>query len=124
MIKITTNGRGYWSSAVRDVECLRMVLLESEYSKDFGELRVFFEPSSWSIEDLGLIYSDQGWETNLHKHLVSLGFTVQEAADCSYSEQGMQGGVGGNPDHYVSLDVAGSFIHAWKRLFQSESVAL
>lgn len=124
MIKIATNGRGYWSTVIADVKCLRMTLHAFEHTDQHAFVRVHFDPTSWPVEDNGLIYSDRGWIVNFRNHLMTLGFTQEEVAKLDYSEQGMQGGVGGSDPDYVHFDAYGPFISGWKRIFKGESVVL
>lgn len=71
---------------------------------DYGELRVYFDISSWDLKSNGLIYTDKGFLEDLKRHFISFGFTPKAVSRITYSEQGMQG------DDYVSLDVDSTFI--------------
>lgn len=105
-----TAGTGYWSSTAKsvDIEMLRLQYINEE--RDFGELCVHFAEASWDVNTEGLIYTDTLFIEQLQDYLVTLGFTAEEAADVSYSEQGMQG------DNYVSCDVGAVFIAGLARL--------
>ena len=101
-----TDGRGYWSETSKTVRInrVRLAYIDDE-TRDFGELRAYFDPKEWDVDNDGLIYSDMGWK---HTFLTCMekqfGFSPDAILDISYSEQGMQG------DNYVSMDVGGRFI--------------
>jgi len=113
--KCQTNGVGYWSSASKTLTHKKAEVCIYDWSlKDYkesgdnrdlyGELRVYFNKSSWSIKKDGLVYTDELWIKNFRAYLVSLGFTKVASKDVDYSEQGMQG------DDYISLDIGTKFI--------------
>lgn len=83
-----TNGKGYWTQKAREV-------LVTDIELDGGELRVFFDRSSWDNQAYGLIYTDPLFLSELKVHLARIGLSI----DVDYSEAGMQG------DNYVSFDV-------------------
>ena len=96
-----TNGSGLWSNAHRPV---RVVGYELAYQDDlFGELRVYFDEDTWSVEDLGLIYTDKLFVAEVREFLESRGYTVSDD-NVDYSEQGMQG------EDFVSFDVSGDIV--------------
>lgn len=96
-----TDGSGLWSTAHRPV---RVVGYELAYcDDDFGELRVYFDEDTWSVDELGLIYTDELFLASVTEFLISRGYTV-DSASVDYSEQGMQG------DDYVSFDVSGQIV--------------
>lgn len=105
-----TNGRGYWSNKATAVEIEKLDLQYCTAERDFGELCVYFNTDYWDTATDGLIYTDKLFMQELYAYLVTLGFTAAEAADVSYSEQGMQG------DAYVSCDVGAKFIAGLTRL--------
>ena len=108
-----TNGNGYWSSKVKTVQINRVELAYVSDESDFGELRAYFDPKEWDVDNDGLIYSDMGWKhtflTCMEKHF---GFSPDAILDVSYSEQGMQG------DNYVSMDVGDQFIMECNALYR------
>ena len=53
-----TNGGGYWSEAVRDVNVTGFAVAYTNNELDFGELRVYFNTRTWDVNELGLIYTD------------------------------------------------------------------
>lgn len=99
-----TNGRGYWSGIVTDVQIQAIEV--AWYNKDctFGELRVYFDPAEWDITKNGLIYTDPQWEQDFKQLLQTIGFSEEAANDVNYSEQGMQN------IKYVSLDIGLPFL--------------
>lgn len=100
---LNTDGRGYWSPEAREV---RLVALEIDPYEDGGcELKVVFDPSTWDVEQHGLIYTDERFEVELREFLESLGLPARTVR---YSEQGMQG------DDYVSFDAGLEFVDAWE----------
>jgi hypothetical protein len=112
---LRTDGSGYWSKRVGNVNILRFEITQSFYneldgdSHQYGEMRVFFETSlrrvnGWQVPNYGFIYTDKLWLTMLRQYLQSKGFSEAAIQDVSYSEQGMQG------RDYVSLDVGDSFL--------------
>lgn len=103
----STNGRGLWSSAARNVEVQHATVNYAAADRSFGELRAFFDARAWSVDELGLIYTDPLWIRDFRGALEHLGFSAEAAGDVDYSEQGMQG------DSFVSLDVGGAFLKEW-----------
>ena len=112
-----TAGTGYWSDVQRAVNISDITINGVNAEGDFGELCVHFTADTWDVNADGLIYTDPRFMDELRKLLVRVGFTKEEAADVSYSEQGMQG------DDYVSCDIMDSACDAYKRLFPDEFAA-
>ena len=102
-----TDGGGYWSNQERSVHITALSVPYVNDERDFGELRVYFDPQTWLTSKHGLIYTDDQFERELRSFLETQGL---DATDVNYSEQGMQG------DNYVSLDVGGEFIASWIRV--------
>jgi len=105
-----TNGNGYWSNTAKAVDITALDLQYITNERDFGELCVHFNTATWDVDTDGLIYTDKLFKEELRAYLQTLGFTLAEANDVSYSEQGMQG------DAYVSCDVGAVFINGLTRL--------
>lgn len=105
-----TNGKGYWSNTATAVSITSLDLQYINDEKSFGELCVHFDTATWDCSTMGLIYTDKLFMQELREYLQTLGFTAEEAADVSYSEQGMQ------EDFYVSCDVGLDFINGLIRL--------
>ena len=103
-VVFNTSGGGYWSNVRKAVEITDMRLAYVNDEKDFGELRVYFDPSTWNVNERGLIYTDRLFLKELKSALEQQGF---DSTSVSYSEQGMQG------DNYVSLDVGEKFLRSW-----------
>lgn len=99
-----TNGSGYWSSKKKWVTINRIALEYVTDDNEFGELRAYFDPAEWDIDNDGLIYSDMAWKQSFLECLQTIGFSTDAILHVSYSEQGMQG------RDYVSLDVQEDFI--------------
>jgi hypothetical protein len=106
-----TNGTGYWSPKQKFVTINRIELAYVDDEEQFGELRAYFDPAEWDIDNDGLIYSDPGWKRSFLTCLESMGFSTDAIIHVSYSEQGMQG------DNYVSLDVGKDFLDSWREKF-------
>jgi hypothetical protein len=106
-VTFNTSGDGYWSRTAKAVEIVDMQLGYVADDKDFGELCVYFNTSTWDVNTDGLIYTDSNFIQDLYAFLTAHGLST----DVSYSEQGMQG------DNYVSLDVTGGFIASWEAKF-------
>lgn len=108
-----TNGNGYWSSKKKTVKINRVELAYVDDKGDFGELRAYFDPKEWDVDNDGLIYSDMGWK---HSFLTCMektfGFSPDAILDVSYTEQGMQG------VDYVSMDVGEQFIRECDALYR------
>ena len=102
------DGSGLWGAEPdATVEIQKLVVPYVNEEEDFGELRVYFDPTFWNIRQDGLIYTDDGFLRQLREILEKLTFTPQAANDVEYSEQGMQG------ENYVSLDVGKAFLDEW-----------
>jgi hypothetical protein len=112
---LNTSGNGLWSSeeravTVTDIQLGTGTQWEGE-SEIFGELRVYFDESTWNINEDGLIYTDRQFLRELQAFLDQHGLPGD---DVWYSEQGMQG------DDYVSLDAGTKFYEAWMQKFGIE----
>ena len=107
-----TNGTGYWSPKQKFVTINRIELAYVDDEEQFGELRAYFDPAEWDIDNDGLIYSDMGWKASFLKCLETMGFSTDAILHVSYSEQGMQGG------NYVSMDVGSDFIQEFEALYR------
>jgi hypothetical protein len=105
-----TNGMGFWSRTATAVDITKLDLQYINNEKDFGELCIHFNTNDWDTATDGLIYTDKLFMQELRAYLQTLGFTLAEADDVSYSEQGMQ------TDNYVSCDVGAVFINGLTRL--------
>jgi hypothetical protein len=67
-LTLHTDGHGYWNNVKKEVKVTRIVCIT--YDDDFyeddreveeeswGEMRVFFDTSTWDISKDGLIYTD------------------------------------------------------------------
>jgi hypothetical protein len=99
-----TKGDGYWSNKSCAVKILRVELAYVDDEGEFGELRAYFDRSTWDCNTDGLIYTDSMWINEFRALMRSLGFTRNAVNDISYSEQGMQG------DSFVSMDVGTDFM--------------
>jgi hypothetical protein len=107
MVVMHTKGDGYWSEAAKAVTITDMKLGYISDELDFGELRVYFDTTTWNVNEDGLIYTDSLFYKELQAFIKEQGLVV----DLSYSEQGMQG------DDYVSLDVGKEFLDSWAKKF-------
>ena len=113
-VVFSTAGDGYWSNVSKDVEVTDMKLGYVSDEQDFGELRVYFDTTTWNVNKDGLIYTDSKFRQDLMQFVKQQGLVV----DLCYSEQGMQG------DNYVSLDVGAEFLDSWARKFGVDSLAV
>jgi hypothetical protein len=100
---LNTAGDGLWSGVAKPVKVTHIELAYINDGRDFGELRVHFDTSTWNIDEDGLIYTDSQFLEELCDTLEDLG--IHSKVD--YSEQGMQ------EADYVSLDVGEDFIQSW-----------
>ena len=107
-VTFNTDGKGYWSRAVKAVEIVDMRVTYINDEKDFGELRVYFNTDTWDVNVEGLIYTDRQFRTELNAFLAAQGLCAVD-----YSEQGMQG------DNYVSCDVGEEFLQRWEAKFNA-----
>ncbi len=101
---LNTVGDGYWSKAQRAVTITAIDMAYVDSKGVFGELQVYFDPSTWSVRELGLIYTDSQFLRELRELLSNMGYS---GGDVDYSEQGMQG------SDYVSCDVGVSFLDSY-----------
>jgi hypothetical protein len=104
---LNTSGVGYWSNKAKAVKCVGINVNYISEDKDFGELTVGFDLSTWDVNKDGLIYTDPQFIKELRQALNEAGLA---GADVSYSEQGMQG------EDYVSLDVGKEFLDSFKEI--------
>ena len=103
-----TGGGGYWSHTEAAVDIVRLSVVYVNDANDFGELRVYFDPATWDVNKVGLIYTDSLFIGELREFLTSLDLKAKKVR---YSEQGMQG------NNYVSCDVSEEFLHSWERKY-------
>jgi len=108
---LCTDGRGFWSTAKREVKTTHTEIGYLNDEHTFGELRVYFDTDTWNTHEHGLIYTDDTFLKQLQDELALAGF---DASDVDYSEQGMQG------DDYVSLDVGRNFLKSFKDIAVEE----
>ena len=107
-----TNGNGLWSDKAKAVQVLRVELAYSSDEGDFGELRAYFNTSTWDCNKDGLIYTDKVWIDEFRALMRSLGFTRAAVNDITYSEQGMQS------NNYVSMDVGADFMREVEPMYR------
>jgi len=102
-ISLSTSGKGGYLSkkatTVKLTRCELTVVKEGSSSEPpCGELRVYFDESTWDVNKDGLIYTDPLFMKGLETILAIKGVP---RGSVDYSEQGMQG------DDFVSCDVTG-----------------
>jgi len=100
---LETNGEGCWSKVATKVKTTILELIANP-EDEYGEVRLYFDPTTWNIQTDGLIYTDPGFINDFYGALETTGF---DDSDIYYSEQGMQG------IDYVSFDVGSHFINSW-----------
>jgi hypothetical protein len=100
---VSTSGDGLWSDASKPVTLRKMEV--DQVTANFGELRIYFDTTSWDIDQDGLIYTDSGFLDGVKKLLSDRGVDTE---NLDYSEQGMQG------NDYVSFDVGDKFLQSWR----------
>jgi len=103
---------GLWSQVAKTVQVLQVKLAYVNDECDFGELRAYFNTSTWDCNQDGLIYTDGIWLNEFRALMRSLGFTRNAVNDISYSEQGMQG------DDFVSMDVGEDFLREVEPMYR------
>ena len=101
---IPTSGGGLWSSVPKLVRLTRVEIdhFDDKDADPWGEMRVYFDTSTWDVAQDGLIYTDPLFEAELTKLFESRGLAANDWF--GYSEQGMQGG------NYVSFDIGGKLL--------------
>ena len=110
-VTFNTNGRGYWSRAVKAVRVTDMKVAYINDEGDWGELRVYFNTQDWDVNVDGLIYTDKQFMQEFKAFLDAQGLPSK---DICYSEQGMQG------NNYVSMDImSAKFLQAWDSKFNT-----
>lgn len=107
-----TAGDGYWSGVRKFITINRVRIAYLDDEGDFGELRAYFDPVEWDVDNDGLIYSDSAWMKNFKACMGTLGFSDAALNDVGYSEMGMQG------NNYVSMDVGVDFIRECEALYR------
>jgi len=107
---LNTDGSGLWSQTQRAVRVRYMDLCYHTDYPEWGELRVYFDTSTWDVDEEGLIYTDHLWLQQLRCMLAADGLAHEHV---DYSEQGMQS------RDYVSLDVDAGFINSWLDKYQT-----
>jgi hypothetical protein len=107
-----TSGDGFWPDKVKTVRITRVELAYVDDDLGFGELRAYFDPAEWDVENDGLIYTDSAWMVSFMNCMSTLGFSDTAIDDISYSEQGMQ------EVDYVSMDVGEQFIKECEALYR------
>lgn len=108
---IKTGGDGLWSDSEKWVICTDLELIYCEDEGEdagFGELCVYFNPSSWDVGEDGLIYSDKEFEAGVKKYLNEMGLSGD---DITYSEQGLQS------RNCVSFDAGDLFVKSWVKQY-------
>lgn len=112
---LNTAGNGLWSDQKRAVRIVDINLDNCFQFNDettiSGDLRIYFDPMTWDIEEHGLIYTDGLFLRELRSFLDSHGLPGNNV---DYSEQGMQG------DDFVSLDAGNDFCRTWMQKFGIE----
>ena len=108
IVTLHTDGSGFWSNVEKDVRIVDFELSYIDEEESYGELRVLFDESDWTVDDLGLIYTDELFLQELCEYLNSIGLAGD---DVDYSEQGMQG------ENFVSCDVGAEFMASYKEKF-------
>jgi hypothetical protein len=99
-----TNGKGFWSHEAREVHVTEIIVEEVELKNPvflngpipIYNIRVYFTPESWNVDEHGLIYTDPLFQKELRMFLKEQGFEYCERV--CYTEQGMQG------RNFVSLE--------------------
>jgi len=107
-----TSGDGFWSDKVKTVRITRVELAYVDDDLGFGELRAYFDPAEWDVDNDGLIYTDSAWMVSFMNCMSTLGFSDTAIDDISYSEQGMQ------EVDYVSMDVGENFVKECEALYR------
>lgn len=106
IVTLHTDGMSVWTNVKGKVKVVDIDV--ENISGSSGELKIYFDESSWSIFKNGLIYSDETWIKELRWFLqVKKKYSRSAVMDIDYSEQGMQG------DDYVSLDCGPKFLSEW-----------
>ena len=107
-----TAGDGYWSGTQKFVTIDRVRIAYLSDEGDFGELRAYFNPTEWDVDNDGLIYTDSVWMKNFKSCMSTIGFSDDAVNDIHYSEMGMQGTT------YVSMDVGADFLRECEALYR------
>lgn len=114
--RISVSGEGMWSEEQAIVTITKLECDLYDFDPTFGEMRAYFDPREWNVEENGLIYTDPRFISVLRAELRELGFSKKAADDVNYSEQGMQG------FDYVSLDIDREFTKQLRNRYEVETV--
>jgi hypothetical protein len=119
-VTIQTNGSGWWTSIIKEVECVSLLLDVTRHDDDcWGEVQVFFNPATWDVNHDGLIYTDEAFLKNFYWFLwthFTFNSLILTEKHLSYSEQGMQG------IDYVSLNCSKEFINEFLEKVNGERI--
>lgn len=104
-----TDGKRLYTDVAKAVRVTGLTVLYDEEEEELsnGELCVYFDETTWNIEENGLIYTDLLFLAELQAMLTELGFA---GADVDYSECGMQ------DEEYVSCDAGLDFMESFVKL--------
>lgn len=102
---ISTDGTGLWSTKIADVRIIGFDfdVLDEPGSEAIGELRMYFDPSTWNPRSDGFIYTDEGFIKGVEDYFCAFGLPADHIF---YSEHGMQG------ENFVSFDITTNFAKA------------
>ena len=101
--QLDTDGNGHWSDKAKGTKVTRIQIL-GHPREHHGSMFVYFDKSTWNVDEDGLIYTDPQWLEELRTELLKMGFLREDVMDMDYSEQGRQ------TDEYVDLDVGKGFM--------------
>lgn len=130
---ITTSGTSLWGGDedISPIKPVRVIKFECNVetcgAPEMADLWVYFDPTTWSVEHDGLIYTDQPWLEQLCEELDKLGLVD---GTIEYSENGEQGtgdqldtdGVAMEDGHFVHFLVDPEFIANYRRLNPDEDI--
>ena len=118
-IFLKTSGTGLWSNESREVKIINFDIAwvsDGEWDDSvYGELRVYFDTTTWNVKKHGLIYTDPQFIKQLRTLLRKLNL---KGSDIDYTEQGMQG------NNYVSINFGEVFYRSWQKKFNQDCLAV
>lgn len=87
---LSTGGNGLWSRCACQVKIDHVTVIEDKLNgRTEWLLRVYWDPETWDVKQMGLIYTDKTFLNGFRRAMRKAGWKGKLSA--GYTEQGMQG---------------------------------